>query len=192
MGNTYGTTSSAPGTVDTAISSGGNVRVSGVGMTASGVAGNVVLNGRSGGSSGGGGLTNNQQGDEENAALLPLPSSHETKNKIKDYRLSGDAGGGGVEEGRVSGVRNKEEQQQLLLEQDSRGEEEFEEGEGHEAQCGGNCGPLSAVTPPLGFCLFGYFVNKLITEVRLRVHARVCVLAVASFFVFLNSISSHG
>lgn len=26
-------------------------------------------------------------------------------------------------------------------------------------------GGLGAITPPLGFCLFGYFVNKLITEV---------------------------
>ncbi|CAB1098638.1 unnamed protein product [Ectocarpus sp. CCAP 1310/34] len=29
---------------------------------------------------------------------------------------------------------------------------------------GGAGGSLGAVTPPLGFCLFGYFVNKLITE----------------------------
>lgn len=28
------------------------------------------------------------------------------------------------------------------------------------------CGSLSVITPPLGFCLFGYFVNKLITEVN--------------------------
>lgn len=32
---------------------------------------------------------------------------------------------------------------------------------------GGGAGGLGAITPPLGFCLFGYFVNKLITEVLL-------------------------
>lgn len=34
-------------------------------------------------------------------------------------------------------------------------------GEGRKKGRGG----LGAITPPLGFCLFGYFVNKLITEV---------------------------
>lgn len=30
---------------------------------------------------------------------------------------------------------------------------------------GGGCGAFSAITPPLTFCLFGYFINKLVTEV---------------------------
>lgn len=77
--------------------------------------------------------------------------------------------GGGVE-GRAAGYQQDDDD-------DGDGDDEdrregtwssLEEGGGEKGGRSRKCGRWGAITPPLGLCLFGYFVNKLITEVNHR------------------------
>lgn len=85
---------------------------------------------------------------------------------LKDGERAGLLSSSQHDNGNDVATTNGEKRQDasLLACEDSRDEEDDDD----ETARSCTCGPLSAITLPLGFCLFGYFVNKLVTEVRLR------------------------
>eukprot|EP00903_Cladosiphon_okamuranus_P007004 g6815.t1 len=82
------------------------------------------------------------------------PADHES-SKLLDGGAAGAAG---------AGAEAEDEDED---EDEDDADEDVEYGSGGDLSGAGRkkrCGGLGAITPPLGFCLFGYFVNKLITE----------------------------
>lgn len=94
--------------------------------------------------------TTEKPGVEENSALLPRPMGGVTTTTTATAALvAADTG---------TPMTTTKEHGEEVADDGSSGP-----GEGKEAKF--ECS-LGAITRPLGSCLFGYFVNKLITEVR--------------------------